>query len=134
MKVCIKDNEFNSNYHIVFGEEKAVEDGYKVVEVPDGYEDCALEDFDDKGFNVYLYNQRKQGLLNQFKKIEELNNLTLWFDKDYPKYEQMFNRRHFLAIEDVIVDEFRGKTYHNLGELYREGEVVAGEIRELREK
>ena len=62
-------------------------------------------------------------------KLRELDN---WFKTDYAKYEQMFNRRHFLAIEDVIVDEFRGKTYHNLGELYREAEVVAGEIRKLR--
>ena len=45
----------------------------------------------------------------------------------------MFNRRHYLAIEDTIVEEFRGKTYHNLGELYREGEDVAKEIRELKE-
>jgi hypothetical protein len=63
-----------------------------------------------------------------------LSELDNWFKTDYAKYEQMFNRRHFLAIEDVIVDEFRGKTYHNLGELYREGEDVAKEIRELKEK
>ena len=63
-------------------------------------------------------------------RIRELDN---WFKNDYAKYEQMFNRRHFLAIGDVIVDEFRGKTYHNLGELYREGEDVAKEIRELKE-
>lgn len=67
--------------------------------------------------------------LNQ-NKINQLDN---WFKTDYAKYEQMFNRRHFFAIDDVIVDEFRGKTYHNLGELYREGEDVAKEIRELRE-
>ena len=65
-----------------------------------------------------------------YHKITKLDN---WFKTDYAKYEQMFNRRHFLAIEDVIVDEFRGKTYHNLGELYREGEDVAKEIRELKE-
>lgn len=59
--------------------------------------------------------------------------LDNWFKNDYAKYEQMFNRRHFLAIEDTIIDEFRGKTYHNLGELYREGEDVAKEIRELKE-
>lgn len=58
--------------------------------------------------------------------------LTNWFDTIYPKYEQMFNRRKTLAIEDTIVDEFRNKTYHNLIELYEEAEVVAGEIRELR--
>lgn len=63
----------------------------------------------------------------------KINQLDNWFKTDYLKYEQMFNRRHFLAIEDTIVDEFRGKTYHNLGELYREGEDVAKEIRELKE-
>lgn len=65
---------------------------------------------------------------------EKIFDLDNWFKNDYAKYEQMFNRRHFLAIEDVIVDEFRGKTYHNLGELYREGEDVAKEIRVLKEK
>lgn len=129
MKVCIKENELNWNYHLVYGEEKAIEDGYKIIEIPDGYENCAFEDFDDNGFNVELYNNRKQGNINEIK-ILELDN---WFKTDYAKYEQMFNRRHFLAIEDVIVDEFRGKTYHNLGELYREGEHVAKEIRELKE-
>ena len=61
-----------------------------------------------------------------------LSELLYWFDKDYPRYEQMFTRRKTLGIEDTIVDEFRNKTYHNLIELYEEAEVVAGEIRELR--
>ena len=130
MKVCIKDNEFNTNYHSVFGEKKAIEDGYKVVEVPDGYEDCAFEDFDDNGFNVELYNNRKQGNINEIK-ILQLDN---WFKADYATYEQMFTRREKLGIEDTIVDEFRNKTYHNIIELYTEAEVVAKEIRELREK
>lgn len=71
-------------------------------------------------------------ILRQLTTEEKIELLDNWFKTDYAKYEQMFNRRHFLAIEDVIVDEFRGKTYHNLGELYREGEDVAKEIRELR--
>lgn len=130
MKVCIKEDKLNWNYHLVYGEEKTIEDGYKIIEIPDGYGNCSLEDFDANGFNVELYNQRKQKENNAVR-IEELDN---WFKTDYAKYEQMFNRRHFLAIEDVIVDEFRGKSYHNLGELYREGEDVAKEIRELKEK
>ena len=38
MKVCIKENEFNTNYHLVYSEEKAIEDGYTIVEIPKGYE------------------------------------------------------------------------------------------------
>lgn len=69
-------------------------------------------------------------VLNQ-DRIRELDN---WFKTDYATYEQMFNRRNFLHIDDVIVDEFRNKTYHNIAELYEEGEIVAGEIRKLRDK
>ena len=72
-----------------------------------------------------------QHILTTEEKIEELDN---WFKNDYATYEQMFTRRKALGIEDTIVDEFRNKTYHNLIELYEEAEVVAGEIRELREK
>lgn len=128
MKVCIKNNEFNTNYHIVFGEEKAIQDGYTIIEVPQGYEDCAFEDFDSNGFNVELYNQRKQKENNAVR-IEELDN---WFKTDYATYEQMLVRRKTLGIEDTIVDEFRNKTYHNIIELYEEAEIVAKEIRELR--
>lgn len=60
MKVCIKENELNWNYHLVYGKEKATEDGYQIVEVPDGYENCALSDFDSNGFNIELYNKRKE--------------------------------------------------------------------------
>ena len=60
MKICIKEDELNWNYHEVFGEEKAIADGYKIIEVPDEYENCAFEDFDESGFNVKLYNKRKE--------------------------------------------------------------------------
>lgn len=63
-------------------------------------------------------------------KIAELDS---WFREKYLEYEQMFTRRKALGIEDTIVDEFRNKTYHNLIELYEEAELVASEIRELRE-
>lgn len=130
MKICIKENEFNPSFVSMYGEEKAKLEGYTIIEVPKGYEDCAFEDFDSNGFNVELYNKRKQGYENQNK----LDDLTNWFDKDYPKYEQMLVRRKTLGIEDTIEDEFRGKTYHNIIKLYEEAEVVASEIRELREK
>lgn len=67
--------------------------------------------------------------LNQ-NKIAELDN---WFKTQYREYNEMLTRRKELGIEDTIVDEFRNKTYHNIIELYEEAEVVAGEIRELRE-
>ena len=63
-----------------------------------------------------------------------LSELLYWFKNNYLEYEQMLIRRKTLGIEDTIVDDFRNKTYHNIIELYTEAEVVAGEIRELREK
>lgn len=62
-------------------------------------------------------------------KIRELDN---WFSNNYRTYIEMFTRREALGKTDVIEDEFRNKTYHNLIELYEEAEVVAEEIRELR--
>ncbi len=128
MKVCIKEDELNWNYHLVYGEEKAIEDGYKIIEIPDGYENCTFEDFDANGFNIELYNQRKQKENNAVR-IKELDN---WFKTDYATYEQMLVRRSYLNLDDEIVDNFRNKTYHDLFELYTEAEVVAKEIRDLR--
>ena len=128
MKVCIKDKEFNPSFVSMYGEEKAKLEGYTIFEVPDEYRDCAFEDFDGNGFNINLYNKRKQGYVNQ----EKLDKLDNWFKTDYTTYEQMLVRRKTLGIEDTIVDEFRNKTYHNIIELYEEAEVVAKEIRELR--
>lgn len=65
--------------------------------------------------------------------IHKIIELEDWFKNKYTEYEQKFRRRKELGIENVVVDEFRNKTYHNLIELYEEAEVVAGEIRELRE-
>lgn len=79
--------------------------------------------------DIYVYIPYTE---EEFKQ-NKLRELTIWFDKDYPKYEQMLIRRKTLGIEDTIVDEFRNKTYHNIIELYTEAEVVAGEIRRLRE-
>ena len=82
--------------------------------------ECSKEDYDNYHDNLV-------------ENINKLAELTNWFDKDYTTYEQMFRRRKELGIEDTIVDEFRNKTYHNIIELYTEAEVVAKEIRELRE-
>jgi hypothetical protein len=67
-KVCIKDKEFNWNYHEVYGEKKAIEDGYEIIEIPDGYEDCVIEDFNENSFSIELYNKRKE---NQKVKLYE---------------------------------------------------------------
>lgn len=82
--------------------------------------------FDDDG-NVIDY-------IDTNKKIILLDN---WFEKDYRKYCEMFTRRKAFGIEDVIEDEFRNRTgenaYHNLIELYEEAELVASEIKKLKE-
>lgn len=80
--------------------------------------------------NKIVYRNKTLKEINQ-DKLLELDN---WFKTDYTTYEQMFTRRKTLGIEDTIADEFRNKTYHNLIELYEEAEVVASEIRELRNK
>ena len=79
-KVCIKGKEFNTNYHEVYGEEKAIANGYSVFDVPEGYEDCAFEDFDDNGFNVELYNARKEKEQKQIQVAEKDKYLK---DTDY---------------------------------------------------
>lgn len=55
-----------------------------------------------------------------------------WFAKSYTIYEQMLRRREYLQLSDVIKDDIREKTYLSLEELYKEAEIVAAEIRELR--
>jgi hypothetical protein len=71
---------------------------------------------------------------NEFKWNNELMELDNWFKNNYTMYEQMLVRRKTLGIEDEIFDEFRNKTYKSVLQLYNEAEVVAGEIRVLKEK
>ena len=59
MKVCLTNELINKGVHILYGEEKAKEMGYIIVEVPEGYEDCTFEDFDNFVFSVDKYNTRK---------------------------------------------------------------------------
>ena len=100
---------------------------FKIIELDE--EDCEASDFDDNLlFNLEKYRLRKQKEKNNVR-VEELDN---WFKNNYTTYEQMLVRRKTLGIEDMIVDDFRNKTYHNLIELYEETEDVASEIRELR--
>ena len=101
-------------------------DAIKVIDVP--AVEAKEESYEYEDIQVYIPYTQKE--LND-KKLLEFDN---WFKINYTEYEQMLRRRKELGIEDTIVDEFRNKTYHNLIELYEEAEVVAGEIRELREK
>ena len=79
-KVCIKGKEFNTNYHEVYGEEKAITDGYSVFDVPEGKEDCCFQDFDKNGFNIELYNARKEREQKQIQVAEKDKYLK---DTDY---------------------------------------------------
>lgn len=130
MKVCIKGNEFNTNYHKVFGEEKAILDGYTIVEVSQGYEDCAFEDFDNNGFNVDLYNQRKQNHLKQFESDKKLVKLKTWFNTTYRYKDEKYNRLIILGKldDDGVSPEIKRK------ELYEEAENVRKEIQSLEEE
>ena len=104
--------------------------GFKIFEIEDEYVGlCEASDFDENGFNKELYNTRRQKDIDWFRLLD----LDNWFKTQYREYNEMLTRRKELGIEDTIVDEFRNKTYHNLIELYEEAEVVASEIRELRE-
>ena len=134
MKIAIR-KEPNGSIYIAknvlkrFDEESLKKPPYNYSFVEVENEDCEPIDFnDDLTFNFEKYNTRKQKEINQ-NKILELDN---WFKTKYREYNEMLTRRKELGIEDVIVDEFRNKTYHNLIELYEEAEVVAKEIRELR--
>lgn len=59
MKVCLKENEFNPSFISLYGEEKAKEQGYIIVDVGERY-DTAREDFDGFIFNIDKYNARKE--------------------------------------------------------------------------
>ena len=105
--------------------------GGKIVIIDDKYSDYIGADFnEDLTFSIEKYNTRKAKEYPEVR-IAELDN---WFKNDYATYEQMLVRRSYLNLDDEIVDNFRNKTYHDLFELYTEAEVVAKEIRELREK
>lgn len=60
MIIAIKENEFNPSFVACYGEEKAIEQGYTLIEVDDKYCDCAIEDFDENVFNINKYNARKR--------------------------------------------------------------------------
>lgn len=61
-------------------------------------------------------------------------NRRYWFDNDYRKWNEMFTRYERMGIQETITDNYRGKTYTSLSELYAEGEIVRAEILELEER
>lgn len=62
------------------------------------------------------------------QRIAELRN---WFDHDYRMYNEKLQRFAALGITETVHDEFRGKDYENLHQLYVEAEVVRDEIHQL---
>ena len=125
MKVCIKGKEFNPSFIAIYGEEKAIEQGYTIFEVPQGCEDCSFEDFDKNGFNVELYNKRKQSYSNK----QKLAELTNWFDNYFDK---QLNQSLWQDDFTVSHDDYFNKDYANIDELKAQAKIVRNEIRELR--
>lgn len=93
-KVCIKGDEFNTNYHLIYSEEKAIENGYTIVEIPQGYEDCCFQDIDNGVFSIERYNARK----NKYIAQEELLELNTWFE-EYDNQVKQYQRCVRLGIE-----------------------------------
>lgn len=132
MKVCVKENEFNPSFILLYGEEKAIEQGYTIFEVPQGYEDCAFEDFDNNGFNTELYNKRKQS----YKNRQKLNELTNWFNNYFDKQltQSMWQSDFTVSADPYFKDENgKAKTYASIDELKAQAEIVRQEIKQLKE-
>ena len=119
MKICLKDNEFNPSFILMYDEEKAKEQGYIIVEVDDQYSDCCFEDFENFVFSVERYNSRKQKENNQFKIIE----INKWF-QEYDNQVKQYERCKRLGIEfdkDMV-------------ELDNQADVYQKELRQLKQE
>lgn len=82
MKICIKKNEFNPTllYQSWCTEEKALQMGYKIVDLDDKYSDCHFDDFDENlDFSIDKYNARKQ----KEKEIEYENKIVTLVRQKY---------------------------------------------------
>ena len=109
MKICLKENEFNPSFISLYGEERAKEQGYIIVEVDDQYSDCCFEDFDNFVFIVEKYNARKKKEENQ-KKIPEI---LKWFE-EYDNQVKQYQRCVRLGIEfdkDIVELDNQAKAY-----------------------
>ena len=85
MKICLKENEFNPSFISMYGEEKAKEQGYKIVEIEEKYQDCCFEDFENFVFILEKYNMRKQKEINK-KRIVEIKQQLEELTKDFIQY------------------------------------------------
>lgn len=112
--------------------------------------------FDENGYVSEFVEEEKEGyievpnlncrlvngsIIDETEKVlnkDKIRGLDNWFRNNYRTYIEMFTRRKALGKTDVIEDEFRNRVgenaYHNLIELYEEAELVAEEIRNLRDK
>ena len=82
MKICIKKNEFNPSllYQSWCTEEKALQMGYKIVDLDDKYSDCHFDDFDENlNFSIDKYKARKQ----KEKEIEYENKIVTLVRQKY---------------------------------------------------
>lgn len=108
-KVCIRNNEFNTNYHLVYNEEKAIEDGYILVDIPQGYEDCSFEDIENGVFSIEKYNARK----NKYMLQQELLEINTWFN-EYDNQVKQYQRCQRLGLDfdrDINELDNQAKTY-----------------------
>lgn len=124
-KVCIKENTLNTNYHLVYSEEKAIADGYTIVEIPQGYEDCHLDDIENGVFSIERYNMRKNKILMQ----NELSQLESWFNN---YFEKQLIQSTWQTNFKVSHDNYFNKDYLNIEELKAQGEVARAKIKEIR--
>jgi DNA integrity scanning protein DisA with diadenylate cyclase activity len=109
MKVCLKENEFNPSFIVLYGEEKAKEQGYIIVEVDDRYLDCCFEDFENFVFSVEKYNARKEQEFAQLKSFE-INKWFNWYDNQVKQYQRCVR----LGIEfdkDIVELDNQAKAY-----------------------
>lgn len=109
MKVCLKENEFNPSFIVLYGEEKAKEQGYIIVEVDNQYLDCCFEDFENFVFSAEKYNARKEQEFAQLKSFE-INKWFNWYDNQVKQYQRCVR----LGIEfdkDIVELDNQAKAY-----------------------
>ena len=80
---------------------------------------------DSNGFNIELYNKRKQSYSNK----QKLAELTNWFDNYFDK---QLTQSQWQDDFTVSHDNYFNKDYANIVELKAQAKIVRNEIRELR--
>lgn len=128
MKICLKENEFNPSFIALYGEEKAKQQSYIIVEVDDKYSDCNFEDFDNFVFSVERYNARKNAETN----ILTINELTQKLEStDYIANKLAEANAEYIVTEDKTkLIELRNKYSKELADR----ETWRKEIDSLKEK